>query len=145
MQGIRILDISRVLAGPWAVQHLADQGAHVIKVEPPGGDETRRFGPLVDGQSTYFLAANRNKLGIVLDLKTAGGAEVLARVETPKPILETLNGAVVKALKDPGIAAKLAELGAVPRPSTMEEFAAYMKDQEAGVSALVKSGLLKPS
>lgn len=72
-------------------------------------------------------------------------AGVLARVETPKPILETLNGAVVKALKDPGIAAKLAELGAVPRPSTMEEFAAYMKDQEVGVSALVKSGLLKPS
>jgi len=51
----------------------------------------------------------------------------------------------VKALKDPAIAAKLVELGAVPRPSTMEEFAAYMKDQEAGVSALVKSGLLKPS
>jgi tripartite-type tricarboxylate transporter receptor subunit TctC len=71
-------------------------------------------------------------------------AGVLARVETPKPILDTLNGAVVKALKDPGIAAKLVELGAVPRPSTMEEFAAYMKDQEAGVSALVKSGLLKP-
>ncbi len=71
-------------------------------------------------------------------------AGLLARVETPKPILATLNEAVVKALKDPAIAAKLAELGAVPRPSTMEEFAAYMKDQEVGVSALVKSGLLKP-
>ncbi len=71
-------------------------------------------------------------------------AGVLTRVETPKPILDTLNGAVVKALKDPAIAAKLVELGAVPRPSTMEEFAAYMKDQEVGVSALVKSGLLKP-
>ncbi|TAJ95350.1 MAG: tripartite tricarboxylate transporter substrate binding protein [Reyranella sp.] len=71
-------------------------------------------------------------------------AGVLARVETPQPILATLNGAVVAALKDPAIAAKLGELGAVPRPSTMEEFAAYMKDQEAGVSALVKSGLLKP-
>lgn len=71
-------------------------------------------------------------------------AGVLARVETPKPILTTLNDAVVKALKDPAIAAKLAELGAVPRPSTMEQFADYMKDQEVGVSALVKSGLLKP-
>lgn len=72
-------------------------------------------------------------------------AGVLARVETPKPILTTLNGAAVKALEDPATAAKLAELGAVPRPSTMEAFAAYMKDQEVGVSALVKSGLLKPT
>ena len=71
-------------------------------------------------------------------------AGLLARVETPKPILTTLNGSVVTALKEPAVAAKLAELGAVPRPSTMEEFAAYMKDQEVGVSALVKSGLLKP-
>ena len=71
-------------------------------------------------------------------------AGVLARVETSKPILTILNASVVTALKDPAIAAKLVELGAVPRPSTMEEFAAYMKDQEAGVSALVKSGLLKP-
>jgi tripartite-type tricarboxylate transporter receptor subunit TctC len=71
-------------------------------------------------------------------------AGVLARVETSKPILTALNASVVTALKDPAIAAKLVELGAVPRPSTMEEFAAYMKDQEAGVSALVKSGLLKP-
>ena len=71
-------------------------------------------------------------------------AGLLARVETPKPILTTLNGSVVTALKEPAVAAKLAELGAVPRPSTMEEFAAYMKDQEVGVSTLVKSGLLKP-
>ncbi len=71
-------------------------------------------------------------------------AGLFARVDTPKPILTTLNTSVVTALNDPGIAAKLVELGAVARPSTMEEFAAYMKDQEAGVSALVKSGLLKP-
>ncbi len=71
-------------------------------------------------------------------------AGLFARVDTPKPILTTLNTSVVTALKDPGIAAKLVELGAIPRPSTMEEFSAYMKDQEAGVSALVKSGLLKP-
>lgn len=71
-------------------------------------------------------------------------AGLFARVETPKPILTTLNTSVVTALKDPAIAAKLVELGAVARPSTMEEFAAYMKEQEAGVSALVKSGLLKP-
>lgn len=80
MDGIRILDLSRVLAGPWATQQLADQGAHVIKVEPPGGDETRRFGPLVDGASTYFAAVNRDKRSIVLDLQTEAGREVARRL-----------------------------------------------------------------
>jgi crotonobetainyl-CoA:carnitine CoA-transferase CaiB-like acyl-CoA transferase len=69
-----------VLAGPWATQQLADQGADVVKVEPPGGDETRRFGPVIDGHSTYYLSANRNKRSIVLDLKTPGGREVLHRL-----------------------------------------------------------------
>jgi tripartite-type tricarboxylate transporter receptor subunit TctC len=71
-------------------------------------------------------------------------AGVLARAETAVPILDTLNGAAVAALKDPEVANKLIELGAEVRPSTRAEFAAYMKDQEAGVSELVKSGLLKP-
>jgi len=71
-------------------------------------------------------------------------AGVFARVETPAPLLDTLNGAVVTALKDEEVARKLVELGALVRPSTRAEFAAYMKDQEAGVSELVKSGLLKP-
>ena len=71
-------------------------------------------------------------------------AGVFARVETPAPMLDTLNGAVVTALKDEEVARKLVELGALVRPTTRAEFAAYMKDQEAGVSELVKSGLLKP-
>ncbi len=71
-------------------------------------------------------------------------AGVFARIETPAPMLDTLNGAVVTALKDEEVARKLVELGALVRPSTRTEFAAYMKDQEAGVSELVKSGLLKP-
>jgi tripartite-type tricarboxylate transporter receptor subunit TctC len=71
-------------------------------------------------------------------------AGMFARVETPAPMLDTLNGAVVTALKDEEVARKLVELGALVRPSTRTEFAAYMKDQEAGVSELVKSGLLKP-
>lgn len=77
MQEVRVLDLTRVLAGPWATQHLADQGAQVIKVEPPSGDETRGFGPIVHGESTYYLSANRDKRSIVLDLKTAAGREVL--------------------------------------------------------------------
>jgi len=71
-------------------------------------------------------------------------AGVFARLETPAPMLDTLNGAVVAALKDEEVSRKLVDLGALVPPSTRAEFAGYMKDQEAGVSELVKSGLLKP-
>lgn len=80
MRGIKIVDISRVLAGPWATQQLADQGATVIKVEPPSGDETRRFGPFYNDISTYYLCANRNKRAIAIDLKKDNGQEVLHRL-----------------------------------------------------------------
>lgn len=69
--GIRVLDLSRVLAGPYAAMTLGDLGASVIKVEQPGrGDETRRWGPPfdADGESAYYLSINRNKLGMTLDL-----------------------------------------------------------------------------
>lgn len=87
MLGIRVLDLSRVLAGPWATQQLADQGADVVKVEPPGGDETRRFGPVVDGVSTYYAAVNRNKRSIVLDLGTEAGREVVRRLAARSDVL----------------------------------------------------------
>jgi tripartite-type tricarboxylate transporter receptor subunit TctC len=71
-------------------------------------------------------------------------AGVLARAETPVAALDVLNAAVVAALKDEEVARKLVDLGAEVRPTTRAEFAAHLKDQEAGVSELVKSGLLKP-
>jgi tripartite-type tricarboxylate transporter receptor subunit TctC len=71
-------------------------------------------------------------------------AGLFARVETPAPFLDTLNGAVVAALSDQSVSSRLGELGATVRPCTRQEFAAYMKDQQAGVGELVKSGLLKP-
>jgi formyl-CoA transferase len=80
MHGVRVVDFTRVLAGPWAAQHLADQGADVVKVEPPEGDETRAFAPIVDGTSTYFVSCNRNKRSVVLDLRTAAGREVAHRL-----------------------------------------------------------------
>ena len=72
LNDIRVLDLSRVLAGPFATMMLADLGAEVTKVERPGtGDDTRGWGPPYDagGEATYFLAANRNKRSVVLDLK----------------------------------------------------------------------------
>ncbi|TWE23029.1 CaiB/BaiF CoA transferase family protein [Prauserella muralis] len=82
LAGIRIVDLSRVLAGPLCTQLLADHGADVIKVEPPGGDETRGWGPpfVSEGTSAYFAGLNRNKRNIALDLRSAEGQAVLARL-----------------------------------------------------------------
>jgi crotonobetainyl-CoA:carnitine CoA-transferase CaiB-like acyl-CoA transferase len=85
---IRVLDLSRVLAGPWATQILGDLGADVIKIEKPGeGDETRHFGPpfLVRddggrGDATYVLAANRNKRSVAIDLAKPEGAAIVRRL-----------------------------------------------------------------
>jgi len=74
LQGIRVLDFTRVLAGPAASLALGDLGAEVLKIEPPGtGDETRTFPPFRAGESHYFLSVNRGKKSIVVDLKTAAG------------------------------------------------------------------------
>lgn len=76
LSGVRVADFSRVLAGPYATMMLADFGADVIKIEPPGGDETRAWTPPVDarGQSTYFGGVNRGKRSLLLDL--TDGADV---------------------------------------------------------------------
>jgi crotonobetainyl-CoA:carnitine CoA-transferase CaiB-like acyl-CoA transferase len=88
LEGIRVLDLSRVLAGPMCCMMLADHGADVIKVEPPGGDETRTYGPpFVDGQSPYFMNLNRNKRGIVLDLASAEGQDVVRRLVQASDVL----------------------------------------------------------
>ncbi|HUP64543.1 MAG TPA: CoA transferase [Thermoanaerobaculia bacterium] len=81
LDGVLVADFSRILAGPLCTMMLGDAGARVIKVEPPGGDETRRWGPpFVAGESTYFLSVNRNKESIVLDLKREGGIEAARRL-----------------------------------------------------------------
>src|SRR5688500_7012941 len=85
LDGVRVLDLTRVLAGPWATQNLADFGAEVIKVERPGhGDDTRKWGPpfLMDsaGRETsdaaYYLACNRGKTSLALDLAHPKGREI---------------------------------------------------------------------
>jgi len=85
---IRVLDLSRVLAGRWATQVLGDLGAEVVKIEKPGeGDETRHFGPPFlqtpdgkQGDATYFLSANRNKKSVVIDFSKPDGAELIRRL-----------------------------------------------------------------
>ena len=88
LHGLRVLDMSRVLAGPFCCMMLGDHGADVIKVEPPEGDETRRYGPpFVDGESTYYLGINRNKRSIALDLASADGQEVVRRLAATSDVL----------------------------------------------------------
>jgi crotonobetainyl-CoA:carnitine CoA-transferase CaiB-like acyl-CoA transferase len=85
LEGIRVIELARILAGPWAGQTLADLGADVIKVEAPEGDDTRRWGPPfieAAGETTaaYFHATNRGKRGITCDFRTAEGQEVVRRL-----------------------------------------------------------------
>ncbi|WP_043004389.1 CaiB/BaiF CoA transferase family protein [Comamonas testosteroni] len=82
LEGVRILDLTRVIAGPWCTQTLADLGAEVIKVEKPGsGDDTRRVGPFVrtsaQGDSAFYMGVNRNKQSVTIDISTPEGAELV--------------------------------------------------------------------
>src|SRR5216117_3376682 len=78
LDGIRVLELARYQAGPRGGMILSDLGAEVIKIEPPGGEETRKHPPLVRGQSVYFSVYNRGKKSICLDLRSAQGKEVFA-------------------------------------------------------------------
>jgi crotonobetainyl-CoA:carnitine CoA-transferase CaiB-like acyl-CoA transferase len=86
--GIKVIDLTRVLAGPFATQSLGDLGAEVLKIEPPGsGDETRHFPPFVGGESHYFLGVNRNKKSLVVDLQQEAGKDILRRLVAQADIL----------------------------------------------------------
>jgi crotonobetainyl-CoA:carnitine CoA-transferase CaiB-like acyl-CoA transferase len=89
LAGVRVLDLSRVLSGPYCTMQLGDLGAEVIKVERPGaGDDTRAFAPPYQGdQAAYFLSVNRNKKSITLDMKRAQGKEVLWRLIEASDVL----------------------------------------------------------
>lgn len=99
LQGIRVIDLSRVLGGPSCTQILADHGADVIKVEPPGGDETREWGPPFEKDengenvaSSYFIGVNRNKRCISLNLRTEEGKAVLLKLlETADVLVENFK------------------------------------------------------
>src|SRR6202045_4005012 len=81
MTGLRVIDLTRVLGGPFCTQILADHGANVIKVEPPAGDEGRGWGPPFHGEdAAYFVGINRNKRSVGLDLASEGGRAVLLKM-----------------------------------------------------------------
>lgn len=100
LDGVRVLDFTHALAGPFSTQMLADLGAEVIKVEPISGDNTRRVPPhFIDGTSLYFHAINRNKTSFAVDLKSEDGQEILRQI-IPKTDVVMLNFS-------PGVAERL--------------------------------------
>ena len=98
-QGLRVLDLSRVLAGPYCTALLADLGADVVKVEPPSGDDARHLGPFRNGESVYFAQLNHGKRSIVLDIKDPEDHALLIRlVEQADVLVENYR---------PGVATRL--------------------------------------
>jgi crotonobetainyl-CoA:carnitine CoA-transferase CaiB-like acyl-CoA transferase len=94
LEGLKVVDLSRVLGGPYCAQMLADHGAEVIKIEPPQGDETRLWGPPFDqeGISAYFAGINRNKRTVALDLsKNEGRGVLLKLLETADVLIENFK------------------------------------------------------
>jgi formyl-CoA transferase len=101
LEGIRILDLTRVLSGPYCTMLLGDLGAQVIKVERPGdGDDTRAFAPPFQGdQAAYFLSINRNKKSVTLDMKSKRGKEILWRlVELSDVLVENFRPGAMNGL-----------------------------------------------
>jgi crotonobetainyl-CoA:carnitine CoA-transferase CaiB-like acyl-CoA transferase len=87
LQGLRVLDVTQVMAGPFCSMLLADLGADVIKIEPPAGDSTRQMPGAIDGDSPSFNAVNRGKRSVVINLKTAGGRRVFTHLASSTDIL----------------------------------------------------------
>lgn len=100
LDGVKVLDLTRVLAGPYCGMMLADMGAEVIKIEMPGrGDDSRKNAPIVNGESAYFMNLNRNKRGMTLNLKSEEGKEIFrGLVKQSDIVLENYRPGVMEKL-----------------------------------------------
>lgn len=100
LQGVKVLDLTRVLAGPFATMMMADMGADIIKIEmPKKGDDSRQFGPFVKGESSYYMNLNRNKTGITLNLKNPRGKEIfLEMVKKADIVMENYRPGTMEKL-----------------------------------------------
>ncbi len=100
LQGIKVIDLTRVLAGPFCTMTLADLGAEIIKIEKPGtGDDSRAFGPHLHGESAYFMSINRGKKSLTLDLKSEKGREIfLLLIKDADVLVENFKPGVMKKL-----------------------------------------------
>jgi len=148
LDGIRVLDLSRVLAGPWCAMVLGDLGADVIKLESPEGDDIRHFGPpFKNGESAYFQVTNRNKKSIVVDLKTDEGRKIARGLALKSDvIIENLRqgamekyglGAEELRLENPGLV--FCSVSGYGRDSPMSERAGYdfLIQAESGIMDII--------
>src|SRR6516165_5916505 len=89
LAGVKILDLCRVVSGPFATMQLGDLGADVVKIEEPGrGDESRSYGPpFLGGESAYFLSVNRNKRSCAIDLKSQAGKDLILRLASVADVI----------------------------------------------------------
>jgi CoA:oxalate CoA-transferase len=87
LTGVRVLDLSRVLAGPYVGRMLADLGADVVKVEPPEGDVTRKWGKVIGGLSGYYVQQNVGKRGVLVDLRKPGGPDLIRALAARADVL----------------------------------------------------------
>ena len=100
LSGITVVDLSRILAGPYCTMLMAEMGARVIKVEPPkGGDDARAYGPFVKGHSAYFASINRGKESIALDLKADADKKIFEKLlEKADVIVENFRPGTMEKL-----------------------------------------------
>jgi crotonobetainyl-CoA:carnitine CoA-transferase CaiB-like acyl-CoA transferase len=100
LDGLRVIDLTRVVAGPFCTMMLGDMGAEVLKIEEPQhGDDSRGWGPFIDGWSSFYLALNRSKKSVALDLKSADGAATLRRlIETADVLIENFRPGSLREL-----------------------------------------------
>src|SRR5690349_11674021 len=99
LDGLRVIDVTQVMAGPFCAMVLADLGADVIRVEPPAGDSTRTMPGAIGSDSPSFNAVNRGKRGVVLDLKTPEGRGALKRLAaTADVLIENFRPGVMRTL-----------------------------------------------
>ena len=100
LEGIRVIDFTRILAGPFATMVLADMGAEVIKIERPGkGDDSRAYGPFVEGESLYFMSVNRGKKSLEVNLKNPKALELILKlIDTADVLVENFKPGVMEKL-----------------------------------------------
>ena len=99
LAGVRVLDLSAYIAGPYGCALLADLGAEVLKIEAPAGDNLRKYPSTLEAESRAFLGVNRSKLGVVLDLKKAGDLEaLLALVKSADVLVHNFRPSVAPRL-----------------------------------------------
>ena len=106
LKGIKVVELARILAGPWTGQTLADLGADVIKVESPQGDDTRGWGPPfvrdetgADRDAAYFHACNRGKRSIAVDFRTQEGQELVRRLVAGSPNTASITTACRRSIR----------------------------------------------